>query len=131
LLLAAKKFDEADAVARRALALRPDNESNQRLVASIQQQRPEPVAPSQEPAATEVISMALPTQQFGSAGADEPLQEPATTEVVPATPPVEHSDGAEPVHRKIPATPRRLARQWRAVLPSSLRQLLSGSSKSD
>jgi tetratricopeptide (TPR) repeat protein len=131
LLLAAKKFDDADAVARKALALRPDNEPLQRLVASIQQQRPEPAAPSQEPALTEVIAAEPPTQRFASAEPAQPSREPATTKVTSTAPPAEHSHSAEPARQKIRATPRRQAGPWRAVLPSSLRQLLGGSPKSD
>jgi Flp pilus assembly protein TadD len=102
LLSWAKKFDEAEVVARRALSLRPDDELLHRLLATILQERPEPVQSSQEP---------------------------ATTDLVAAPPPAQHPEGAEPAEKPLKTGHRWQVRHWRTGLSSSLRHLLTGNPK--
>jgi Flp pilus assembly protein TadD len=124
MLLRAKQFDEAEVVARRALSLQPESEQLHRLLASIQQQRPQPAAPS--PAAPEVAA-APPSPAVAEVAVA--LPSPVLREVAAALPTAPGSDIVPPAENPPQAKQRLQVRQWREGITASLRHLLTGISR--
>lgn len=107
MLLMAKQSDEAEVVAHRVLSLRLESEQLQRLLGSIQQQRPRSTQPP--PAEPEVAA-----------------PPPAASDVMVAPPPAQGLDIVRPAENPSRASQHPQVRRWREGITASLLQLLTG-----